>query len=145
KSAGIQTVPPHLKFRFLSSPAAIIHGADGRIARLAITENILVARDGGISAKATDRTIELEVDTLIFAIGDQHDPLLGLPYGPSGYVTSSDSIDPGSKFEVFNPARGAVCTGDFVVGWARKPSDGLVGIARHDGEVGAAHVVQFLR
>src|SRR5206468_2745936 len=37
-----------------------------------------------------------------------------------------------------------VCTGDFVVGWARKPSDGLVGIARHDGEVGAAGVMQFL-
>ena len=39
---------------------------------------------------------------------------------------------------------GEVCSGDFVVGWARKPSEGLVGIARHDGEVGATHVLQFL-
>jgi len=32
----------------------------------------------------------------------------------------------------------------YAVGWARKASDGLVGIARHDGEVGAAHVLKFL-
>jgi ferredoxin/flavodoxin---NADP+ reductase len=145
KSPDAQTVPPHLKFRFLSSPAAIIPGPDGRIARLVVTENILVARDDGVSAKATDKTVELDVDTLIFAIGDQHDPLLGLPYGPSGYVTSPDSTNPGSKFEVFDPAGEAVRKGDFVVGWARKASEGLVGIARHDGEVGAAHVVQFLQ
>ena len=145
KKPDIQTVPPHLKFRFLSSPAAIIPGPDGRIARLMVTENTLVARDGGVSAKATDKTVELDVDTLIFAIGDQHDPLLGLPYGPSGYVTSADSTNPGSKFEVYDPARNTVCNGDFVVGWARKPSEGLVGIARHDGEVGAAHIVQYLQ
>jgi ferredoxin/flavodoxin---NADP+ reductase len=30
------------------------------------------------------------------------------------------------------------------VGWARKASEGLVGIARHDGEVGAAHVLKYL-
>jgi ferredoxin--NADP+ reductase len=32
----------------------------------------------------------------------------------------------------------------YAVGWARKASDGLVGIARHDAEVGAAHVLKFL-
>jgi ferredoxin/flavodoxin---NADP+ reductase len=30
------------------------------------------------------------------------------------------------------------------VGWARKASEGLVGIARHDAEVGAAHVLKYL-
>jgi ferredoxin--NADP+ reductase len=59
-------------------------------------------------------------------------------------VTNSDLADPGSKYQVFDPAATKVCTGDFVVGWARKPSDGLVGIARHDGEVGATAVLQFL-
>ena len=33
----------------------------------------------------------------------------------------------------------------FVTGWARKPSDGLVGIAMHDGEVGAVHVLEYLQ
>jgi ferredoxin/flavodoxin---NADP+ reductase len=32
----------------------------------------------------------------------------------------------------------------YVVGWARKASEGLVGIARHDGETGANHVLQYL-
>jgi ferredoxin--NADP+ reductase len=32
----------------------------------------------------------------------------------------------------------------YAVGWARKASDGLVGIARHDAEVGAVHVLKFL-
>ena len=30
------------------------------------------------------------------------------------------------------------------MGWARKASEGLVGIARHDAEVGAVHVLKFL-
>ena len=138
-----QTIPPHLSFRFLSSPSAITAGSDGRIAKLTVTENILVARDGGLAAKATNQTADIEVDTLIFAIGDQHDPALGLPYA-GGYVTNSDPADPVAKYQVFDPALSNVCAGDFVVGWARKPSDGLVGIARHDGEVGAAAVLQYL-
>jgi ferredoxin--NADP+ reductase len=138
-----QTIPPHLRFRFLSSPSAIVAGRDGRIAKLTVTENILVARDGAPAAKATNQTADIDVDTLIFAIGDQHDPALGLPYA-GGYVTSSDPADPVAKYQVFDPAESRVCAGDFVVGWARKPSEGLVGIARHDGEVGAAGVLKFL-
>jgi ferredoxin/flavodoxin---NADP+ reductase len=144
KAPDQQTIPPRLTFRFLSSPSAIIGGPDGRIARLIVTENILVERDGGISAKATDRTAGIDVDTLIFAIGDQHDPSLGLPYAKGGYVTNPDVADPCANYQVFNHEAGQVCSGDFVLGWARKPSEGLVGIARHDGEVGAAHVLQFL-
>jgi ferredoxin/flavodoxin---NADP+ reductase len=37
-----------------------------------------------------------------------------------------------------------VLEGMFAVGWARKASDGLVGIARHDAEVGATHVLKYL-
>jgi ferredoxin--NADP+ reductase len=138
-----QTIPPRLSFRFLSSPSVLSAGPDGRIAKLTVTENILMARDGGLAAKATNQTADIDVDTLIFAIGDQHDPALGLPYA-GGYVTNSDSPDAVAKYQVFDPTASKVCTGDFVVGWARKPSDGLVGIARHDGEVGAAGVLQFL-
>ena len=34
--------------------------------------------------------------------------------------------------------------GVYVVGWARKASEGLVGIARHDAELGAVHVLKYL-
>lgn len=132
-----------LTFRFLSSPVAIIPGPDGRIAKLKVADNILVSRDGGTSAKQTDKTVDLEVDTLIFAIGDVHDHLVGLPCGPSGYVTNPGE-HPRSTYEVFDPATDRIIPGLYVLGWARKASEGLVGIARHDGEVGAAHVIEYL-
>ena len=132
-----------LRFRFLSSPTAISAGPDGRIARLTVADNILIARDGSTSAKATDQTTELDVDTLIFAIGDVHDPLVGLPCCPTGYATNA-SGEPGANYEVFDPATGKVMSGVYVAGWARKASEGLVGIARHDGETGAARVLQYL-
>jgi len=144
KSPDQPTIPPRLTFRFLCSPCVLTGRPDGRIARLTVTENILVARDGGIAAKATDRTADIDIDTLIFAIGDQHDRSLGLPYAKGGYVTNPVIADPCAHYQVFNHELGQVCSGDFVVGWARKPSEGLVGIARHDGEVGAAHVLKFL-
>ena len=140
-----QTTLPRLTFRFLSSPTAISAGPDGRITRLTIADNLLVNRDGNLSAKPTGTSSELNVDTLIFAIGDMHDPALGLPFGPQGYVTNPDANSPKAAYEVFDPAGGRVQNGVFVTGWARKPSEGLVGIARHDGEVGAAHVLEYLQ
>src|SRR5207248_6926023 len=73
------------------------------------------------------------------------DPTLGLPYVKDSYVTHADPADPArSAYEVFDPQTGRVLEGIYVVGWARKASEGLVGIARHDAEVGAAHVLKFL-
>jgi ferredoxin--NADP+ reductase len=140
-----ELVLPRLLFRFLSSPKEIHAGPDGRINRLTVTENILVAKDGGTAAKATDQTADLDVDTMIFAIGDVHDPKLGLPIGRDGYVTRPDPQDPHSPvFEVYNPETKQVLPGIYVVGWARRASEGLVGIARHDGEVGAGKVLEYL-
>jgi ferredoxin--NADP+ reductase len=140
-----ESAGPRLTFRFLSSPQAIHCDASGRIARLTLTENQLVVRDGSIAAKATDRTAELDVDTMIFAIGDVVDPGLGLPCGPGGYFTNPDLNDPQrAAYEVFDPGNGKVLGGAFVVGWARKASEGLVGIARRDAELGATQVLKYL-
>jgi ferredoxin--NADP+ reductase len=136
---------PRLLFRFLCSPKAIHKDANGRIHRLTVTENILVDRDGDVAAKATDKTADVDVDTMIFAIGDVADPALGLPYNKDAYVTNPNSSDPQhASYEVFDPQPGKVMEGIYVVGWARKASEGLVGIARHDGEVGAADVLKYL-
>jgi ferredoxin--NADP+ reductase len=103
-----------------------------------------VNRNGSVAAESTNATAELDVDTMIFAIGDQHDPCLGLPFGPDGYVTNPDTTNPSAKYEVFDPATKEVLENTYVVGWACKPSEGLVGIARHDGESGGTHVLQSL-
>jgi ferredoxin--NADP+ reductase len=145
KHPNQELVMPRLRFRFLSSPKEIHAGPDGRINRLTVTENLLVPKDGGTASKGTDQTADLDVDTMIFAIGDVADPRLGLPYGRDGYVTRPNPDDPKAPvYEVFDPQKKEVLPGVFVVGWARRASEGLVGIARHDGEVGAEKVLHYL-
>jgi ferredoxin--NADP+ reductase len=134
-----------LRFRFLCSPQAIHADSNGRIDRLTVAENTLFERDGSIACKATDKSADLDVDTMIFAIGDVADPAVGLPYSRDSYVINPDQSDPKrAAYELFDPQSGKVLDGMYAVGWARKASDGLVGIARHDAEVGAVHVLKYL-
>lgn len=146
KDAGFASVPPQLTFRFLSSPAAILADADGRIAKLVVAENELVLKeDGSTAAMATRERTEIEVDTLIFAIGDKHDARVGLPMGPEGYATAPHPDHPGEPcFEAWDPDARCAMPGRYLAGWARQASTGLVGIARHDGEVCAAKVIEFV-
>lgn len=147
RDADAAFVPPRLSFRFLSSPAAILPDSKGRIAKLEVAENDLVARpDGSTKAVQTSTRATLNLDTLIFAIGDEHDACIGLPMGPSGYATmpaTGETDEP--QYQVWNPATQAILPGWFVAGWARRASTGLVGIARHDGELGADRVIEFLK
>src|SRR5260370_26515870 len=78
-----------LRFRFLCSPQSIHAGPDGRINRLRIVENVLQQRDGSIACKATDKTADLQVDTMTFPIGDVAHPAVGLPDNLHPYVTNS--------------------------------------------------------
>src|SRR5215469_2213349 len=143
-----QPAGARLRFRFLCSPQGINAGADGRINALTVVENILQQRDGSIACKATEQTFGLDVDTMIFAIGDVADPSVGLPYNRDAYVTNpAAGEDPKGAwaYELFDPQTCKVMEGMYAVGWARKASDGLVGIARHDAEVGAVHVLEYLK
>src|ERR1051326_5009609 len=134
-----------LRFRFLCSPQAIHADAGGRIDKLTVAENVLFERDGSIACKATEKSADLDVDTMIFAIGDVADPAVGLPYNRDSYVINPDQMDPKrAAYELFDPQKSQVLDGMYAVGWARKASDGLVGIARHDAEVGAVHVLKYL-
>ena len=134
-----------LNFRLLTSPIAIEPDAHGRIAKLRVVENLLVPDGEATKAKATDRTTELEFDTLIFAIGDLADPTVGLPYAKGAYVTNPDPTEPDrAAYEVFDPATRQALEGHYVVGWARKASEGLVGKARFDAEHGCDHILKYL-
>jgi ferredoxin--NADP+ reductase len=136
---------PRLKFRFLSGPRQIHPDANSRIHRLTVTDNLLVPRNGGTAAKGTDQTSDLEFDTMIFAIGDIVDPTVGLPNDGWNYTTNPDSSDADrAAYEVFDSEAGKLYRGDYVVGWARKASEGLVGKARFDAERGAEHVLAYL-
>jgi ferredoxin/flavodoxin---NADP+ reductase len=138
--------PARLSFRFLSSPKSFVANADGRVTQMVVAENDLVAKsDGSTSARATDATATLDVDTVLFAIGDKHDPAIGLPMGPDGYATRPATDPAATSFEVWDPAASQPRTGQFVVGWARKASTGLAGLARHDGEEGARQAIDYVK
>jgi len=138
--------PARLSFRFLSSPKSFVANAEGRVTQMVVAENELVARpDGSISARVTDATANINVDTVLFAIGDKHDPAIGLPMGPEGYATRPVSDANTASFEVWDPAAARPHPGQFVVGWARKASSGLAGLARHDGELGARQALAYVQ
>jgi ferredoxin--NADP+ reductase len=144
--------PARLSFRFLSSPKSFVANAEGRVTQMIVAENDLVAKaDGNTSARVTEATATLDVDTVLFAIGDTHDPQIGLPMGPDGYATRPGAASPGAasptaaSFEVWDPSSGKSRAGQFVVGWARKASTGLAGLARHDGEEGARQAIDFVK
>jgi ferredoxin--NADP+ reductase len=144
RSAGVSG-GSKLSFRFLTSPVAIVPGASGRIAKLRVVENLLVLDGQTTKAKATDQTLDLEFDTLIFAIGDVVDPTLGLPYEKGGYLTRPGAPETeAGAYEVFDPKTGRALEGHYVVGWARKASEGLVGKARYDAEHGCDHILKYL-
>ena len=146
KDPAFASVLPKLTFRFLSSPTAILPDENGRIARIEVAENDLVLNpDGSTKAVATNERTIIEADTLIFAIGDKHDPKIGLPMGPYGYATQPDASSEVPHFEVWDTNAGCALPGRYVAGWARRASTGLVGIARHDGELGADQAVEFVK
>jgi ferredoxin--NADP+ reductase len=82
-------------------------------------------------------------DTVVFAVGDRVDEHTGLPYKDGLYLTAPGE-DPAAAYQVLAPATGAAQPGVYVVGWARRASDGVVGRARLDAETGVKHVLPYL-
>ncbi len=128
-----------LYFDFLASPVAMF-GENGAVTKLEIEENILVEKNGQIGAKGTGIKRTIDVDTVIFAIGDTIDESLGLQTSKNEFVQQREPRFPidGVSFET--PVEGV-----FIGGWARKASNGLVGYARRDGTNAAKAIWQFLQ
>ncbi len=133
-------------FRFLSSPRRILGNEAGRVVGLEVENTTLVRTNGDTKAKKLGTTEVLDVDTVVYCIGDRVDPNLGLPVKWGGYVTNPQPRFPvdGESYEAFDPEAGKPIEGIFVAGWARHPSKGLVGMARKDGTRGAAAALAYL-
>jgi len=80
---------------------------------------------------------------VVFAVGDRVDEHAGLPYKDGLYLTVP-ADDPAAAYQVLDPAAGKAQPGVYVVGWARRASDGVVGRARLDAETGVKHVQPYL-
>ncbi len=133
-------------FRFLASPRRILGDEQGRVAGLEVENTTLERKNGDTRARGLGTTDVLNVDTVIFCIGDQVDPRLGLPVQGGAYATAPEPRFPvkGESYEAFDPSTGQPIEGIFVAGWARRPSRGLVGVARKDGVQAAQAVLQYL-
>lgn len=76
----------------------------------------------------------MDVDTVIFCIGDKVSESFGLPVEWNSYVKHPNPRFPvsGTSYEAYDPEAGAPIEGVFVAGWAREASTGQVGLARKD-------------
>src|SRR5262249_58562795 len=128
-------------FRFSSAPTEVVCDETGKLRALRVENTELVKRGESLSAKATGEYFDLECDTVVFAIGDRVDETLGLPCTGTEYFKNPnpDPDNPGDEaYQVFDPETGKVCSGLFVIGWARQASDGAVGRCKPGGDRGTA-------
>jgi ferredoxin--NADP+ reductase len=134
-----------LRFRFLASPKRVI-AEGGRVVALEVEETRLERKGERINAVGTGEISRIPCDTVVFAVGDRVDERFGLPYKEGLYVTAPGvEQDPAAAYQVWDPEKGQPLAGTFVVGWARRASDGVVGRARLDAETGIKHVVAWLQ
>ena len=133
------------RFEFLSSPLGML-GKNGTLTQLEIEDTTLILKDGNTKARGTGNKRLLEVDTVVFAIGDKVDESFGLPTQWSEFVKNENPKFPMNdiSYEAFNPETNTPIEGIFVGGWSRKASEGLVGYARKDGIHAAKAVMQYL-
>jgi ferredoxin/flavodoxin---NADP+ reductase len=129
-----------LSFRFLASPRRVLANSD-RVTGLEVEETRLERKGERLNAVGTGELSVVPCDTVVFAVGDRVDPEAGLPYKDGLYLTIPGE-DP--AYRVWDPATQDVVRGVYVVGWARRASDGVVGRARLDAETGIKQVVADL-
>ncbi len=134
-------------FRFLASPKRVLIDASNRVRALEIEETKLEPKGEDTAAVGLKQFYEFPVDSVIFAVGDKVDETVGLPYKNGGFVTNPAKTgnDPDdSLFQAYDEASGRIVEGVFLAGWARKASEGLVGVAKRDGEWCAEVVTRYL-
>ena len=128
------------RFEFLASPVQMFGDADGKLTQVELEDNILVASNGDTKAKGTGNKRRLDVETIIFAIGDKVDKSFGLPVEWNEFAKN-----PSPRFPIDGNSYESPVEDVFVGGWSRNASLGLVGIARKDGTNASKAVWQYLQ
>jgi ferredoxin--NADP+ reductase len=147
-SKGLEPVSnTRFYFDFLASPTHILGNDQGYVNGLEVENTTLVCAEGEVQAKRTGTNRILDVDTVIFCIGDKVDESFGLPVRKNAFVKHPNPLYPmdGLSYEAFDPDLNHPIDRVFVAGWSREASSGLVGVARKDGENGARAILDFLQ
>jgi ferredoxin--NADP+ reductase len=134
-------------FRFLASPKRVLVDSQNRVRALVLEETKLEPKGEDTAAVGLKELYDFPVDSVIFAVGDKVDETVGLPYKNGMFITNPNKTgnDPDDAlFQAYDEAAGKVVEGVFLTGWARKASEGLVGVAKRDGEWCAEVVMRYL-
>jgi ferredoxin--NADP+ reductase len=134
-------------FKFLASPKRILVDANNRVRGLEMEDNRLDPKGEDTVAVGLKQYYEFPCDSVVFAVGDKVDETVGLPYKAGMFVTNPNKSgnDPDDAlFQAYDEKAGKVIEGVFLAGWARKASEGLVGVAKRDGDWCAEVVERYL-
>lgn len=134
-------------FKFLASPKRILVDGNNRVRGLEMEDNKLEPKGTDTAAVGLKQYYEFPCDAVVFAVGDKVDETVGLPYKNGLFVTNPNKTnnDPDDAlFQAYDEATGKPVDGVFLTGWARKASEGLVGVAKRDGEWCAEVVTRYL-
>ncbi len=135
------------RFDFLASPSRILGDSRGRVCGLEVEDTVLVPRNGDTKAKGLGTKRVLEVDTVVFCIGDRVDEEFGLSVKWNEFAKNPEPGYPidNLSYEAYDLETESPLEGIFLAGWAREASSGLVGSARKDGVSGAKVLLEYLR
>ena len=134
-------------FKFFASPKRILVDGNNRVRGLEMEDNKLEPKGDDTAAVGLKQYYEFPCDSVVFAVGDKVDETVGLPYKSGVFVTNPNKTgnDPDDAlFQAYDETTGKIVDGVFLAGWARKASEGLVGIAKRDGDWCAEVVIRYL-
>lgn len=132
--AGSET---KMRFRFLSSPRRVLADSKNQVRGLELEDTKLEPKGEDFAAVGLKTNGEFACDSVIFAVGDRVDETLGLPFKNGSFLTNPNRTQnepDDSLFQAYDETSGRVLEGVFLAGWARKASEGLVGVAKRDGD-----------
>jgi ferredoxin--NADP+ reductase len=134
-------------FKFLASPKRILVDGNNCVRGLEMEDNKLDPKGEDTVAVGLKQYYEFPCDAVVFAVGDKVDETVGLPYKSGMFITNPNKTgnDPDDAlFQAYDETTGKIVDGVFLAGWARKASEGLVGIAKRDGDWCAEVVNRYL-
>jgi ferredoxin--NADP+ reductase len=134
-------------FKFLASPKRILVDGNNRVRGLEMEDNKLDPKGEDTVAVGLEQYYEFPCDAVIFAVGDKVDETVGLLYKSGMFVTNPNKTgnDPDDAlFQAYDETADKIMDGVFLAGWARKASEGLVGIAKRDGDWCAEVVSRYI-
>ena len=121
------TKPRRLNLRFLVSPVELFGDADGRVAKMKLVRNTLVASEtGSLSAKATDQFEEIEAGLVFRSVGYRGVPLPEVPFHDRWGVILNE------RGRVIAPESKQPMVGLYTSGWIKRGPSGVVGTNKPD-------------